>query len=1305
MASTKGEMIVRSVLDPDFNFHEYLIKHADKASNKPFHVVVKDVSLVVSKGRKEKRILDEVSFGIKPGQMTLVLGAPGCGKSTLFNVLANQVKVGRLSGEVLFNGKPANERTHHREVAFVSQEDVHFPMLTIKETFEFSMKCQADKNSSAESRQTRIQLLLKLLDLKHVENTLVGNDLVRGISGGQRKRVTIGVAMMAGPSLMILDEPTTGLDANTSLEVISAIRTVCNVLQVPVIVSLLQPSPEICNLFDNLLILTKGRVAYFGYYKAAVPYFDRLGLRGTMFQSDPEFLQEVVDYSYKYTKPDVPVFGPSELVHYFKESAEGKALAALATNTETPDGTNLFHRNDIQRELYDREKQEAETPSSIQHIPNTYPIPLFRQVWLNIWRELVMRKRDKATVRARIIKKVVLALVAGSLFFQLPTEQKGLTTRQALLFFSLLFLSFSNVGSIVSFYRERAVFYRQREAKYYAPSAYFIAKNVVDIPVVIIECFVYSVILYWLTGLNSDFLKFIYFVAMLTQVDFFSVNLCRLLSCLLPTEQVAAIAAPASYSIFILFAGFIIPPPMIPDWWIWLYHLSPFHYALEGLMINELSDTVFTCTDPELYPPPMHPLANVSYPIGYSGQSVCPMTHGEQELMRLDMHTDVFWKWIHLIILAAATIFLMAVNYYGFAFVYFPERKIRQPPIGKKKSSIQLEVRSPNVSVTHAGVYMSWDNLSYNVGVKEKGERTRKTLLNNITGFVRPGMLLALMGPSGAGKSTLLDVLANRKTGGRMEGTILVNGKPRDKFFNRFTGYVEQSNILMPLATVHETIAFAAETRLSGKTKEQKMAKVESIIGLLDLDECRKQLCQNLSMEQKKRVTIGVELAADPCLLFLDEPTSGLDSQAAAKVMDVVRRIAQTGRAVICTIHQPSSSIFSYFDHLLLLRKGGNTVYFGPLSEDCKFLFDYFAQSGWQCAPKRNPADFILDIANATTRPVADDSGNIDYDPAAEYEVSHLKMEMDAQLCVVPTGFQTPVFHGVYSATVWVQLACNIKRAALSISRRRSEIKSRLLRSLLVAILLSTSFLFMPNDQSGATNRFAVVFFTLVNAATAGGAVIPSVVQERAVFYREQASGSYRTFTYLIGITLAEVPMTIATTIVFAVPVYWLTGLRSDGTAFSYFILIFFLYGQLSLSWAHLIGMLMPNGEMAQALSGLFMAVFSLFAGFMLPKPQLPSYWKWMMYVSFMHYPLEALITNELHDMTFTCPAGTAVPIPINQTTFKDFCPITAGDTLLKMLDMNPDNRDRNPGIMAVICVVVMVGCYLSLRFVRHIKR
>jgi hypothetical protein len=167
-------------------------------------------------------------------------------------------------------------------------------------------------------------------------------------------------------------------------------------------------------------------------------------------------------------------FTLAELVQYFKESAEGKALAAIATNGETPDGANLFHRNDndIQRELYDREKHDAESPSALHHISNTYPIPLYSQVFLNIWRELRMRKRDKATVRARVLKKVILAFVAGSLFFQLPTEQSGLSTRQALLFFSLLFLSFSNVGSIVSFYRERAVFYRQREAKYYAPGAY-----------------------------------------------------------------------------------------------------------------------------------------------------------------------------------------------------------------------------------------------------------------------------------------------------------------------------------------------------------------------------------------------------------------------------------------------------------------------------------------------------------------------------------------------------------------------------------------------------------------------------------------------------------------------------------------------------------------------------------------------------------------------------------------------------------------------------------------------------------------
>lgn len=158
-----------------------------------------------------------------------------------------------------------------------------------------------------------------------------------------------------------------------------------------------------------------------------------------------------------------------ELVHYFKESSDGKALKAFAE--AGADGADL-EENDIQREIYKSRQSTVMTGVNGMRVVHMYPISLVRQVWLNIWRELVMRRRDKATVRARVVKKVALALVAGSLFFQLPTEQKGLATRQSLLFFSLLFLSFSNIGSIVSFYRERAVFYRQREAKLYAPSAY-----------------------------------------------------------------------------------------------------------------------------------------------------------------------------------------------------------------------------------------------------------------------------------------------------------------------------------------------------------------------------------------------------------------------------------------------------------------------------------------------------------------------------------------------------------------------------------------------------------------------------------------------------------------------------------------------------------------------------------------------------------------------------------------------------------------------------------------------------------------
>lgn len=274
------------------------------------------------------------------------------------------------------------------------------------------------------------------------------------------------------------------------------------------------------------------------------------------------------------------------------------------------------------------------------------------------------------------------------------------------------------------------------------------------------------------------------------------------------------------------------------------------------------------------------------------------------------------------------------------------------------------------------GAYLSWHNLSYEVKTKIGGKKTWLQLLHNVSGYVKPGMLLALMGSSGAGKSTLLDVLARRKTGGKITGEILINGHKVDKGVNQLVGYVEQQDIHLASQTVLEALEFSALCRLPNSIpRKRKLAYAKSLLKPLGLEEIAHTLIgtnahDGISNDQRKRVTIAVELAANPSILFLDEPTSGLDSLGATRVMTAVKRISELGTPVICTIHQPSATVFSLFTHLLLLRKGGYVTYFGNIHgdkpKDFATLLNYFSdQFGAEIQPHKNPADFMLEVIGA----------------------------------------------------------------------------------------------------------------------------------------------------------------------------------------------------------------------------------------------------------------------------------------------------------------------------------------------------
>lgn len=274
------------------------------------------------------------------------------------------------------------------------------------------------------------------------------------------------------------------------------------------------------------------------------------------------------------------------------------------------------------------------------------------------------------------------------------------------------------------------------------------------------------------------------------------------------------------------------------------------------------------------------------------------------------------------------------------------------------------------------------------------GSGERK-LLNGVSGYAKPGKMVALMGSSGAGKTTLLNTLAQRQKIGVVSGETLVNGSPLGSEFQRGTGFCEQADIHEGSSTIREALEFSALLRQESHIpKAEKIAYVDRIMALLELDEIEHALISSLTVEQRKRVTIGVELGKFPCktlkivhdpltvtlsaakpslLLFLDEPTSGLDSQSAYSIVRFIRKLADAGQAIICTIHQPSSVLIQQFDMILALNPGGNTFYFGPVGANGSVVIDYFAQRGSHCPPTQNVAEFILETA---ARPHINADGN-----------------------------------------------------------------------------------------------------------------------------------------------------------------------------------------------------------------------------------------------------------------------------------------------------------------------------------------
>lgn len=1119
---------------------------------------VRDLSIVASK--TDTVLVNKFSLDLPSGSIMAVMGGSGSGKTTLLNVLASKISGGLAThGEikyVLENDQLYDLEQKHVTMTYVPQQDVLSARLTCSETLMFAADLKLNKSKL--EKQKIVEQLINELGLKDCANTLVGDNSHRGLSGGEKRRLSIGTQMIANPSIMFLDEPTTGLDAYSAFLVVKTIKKLAKEDGRIFIMSIHQPRSDILFLFDKLCILSKGNVVFCDQMFNMVPYFESLG----------------------YKVPDL--VNPADHIIDLS-SIDGRSDEAQLVTTQRLKNLLIeWHKYVEQNIKYD----DTTSCTEIKVENMTTMLPYWKQVTVLTKRNLKLNTSDYATLLGTIFEPIIIGVVTGWIYFKPDkSTEAGLRTITACLYACVMIQCYLYL--LFDTYRlceqDIAIFDRERAEGSVSPIAFITARKLsllfCDDFYMIIS---FTVITYFMFGLEPDAVKFFtqFCVIFLTQL---ACSALATLSVAVSRDfSKASLVGNMTFTVLSMGCGFFVNAKRMPVYVRWTKYIAFSWYGFGALMSSTFTNAY--CTNPD-------------------DLSTC-MGNEILDVYGFPKH----WKTVPIIVLFA---FVMGYSILSVVMMYYNKIDITlQNEVKSKKNKVKenATINDDNVLVTQNHISEISDkdiesiaSQNYHIAVKLKNidltvtflhihsvsewsngvaNKEEKQILRNLSADFKPGMINAIMGPSGSGKSTLLNLISGRVSSSILtkftkNGDIFFNGlKVSETMFKNVCSYVSQDDDhLLAKLTVKETFKFAADLRLHEMSENERDARIDELIRSLGLKHCENTIIGNefvkgISGGEKRRVTMGIQLLSDPPILLLDEPTSGLDSFTSSTILEIMNNLCEEyDKTIILTIHQPRAELFKQFGNVLLLAKGGKTAFNGSPDE----MINYFEEMGYKCPPLTNVADFFLDLISINTQNIENETISrervekilLHWSEKVDRDAARAKDNLIEKQELIPYSEFQHLYGGCIRRPCNPVLAyiVNVKRQFITIMRNFDSLMARIAQVPGLGAIYALYFAPLKNNYTSVSDRVGLAQSSTSLYFVGMLANLACYPVERDYFYKEFEDNVYGIGPFFLAYLTLEVPLSFLSAILYsALTVMGCGSPRTPGnffaTAYCSFIVI-----------------------------------------------------------------------------------------------------------------------------------------------------